>query len=122
MRLSAALTLAVAAPALAKSAHHMFPGRTLKDAHPPAPRVKQAQPAQPIAVPAAAGGATEVIIIWQNPGAGAATTTVAPAVTVTQTVTAGANGAVVGGATLAPGATSVVAGASATHSVSWRDG
>ncbi|KAM0554758.1 hypothetical protein ACHAPJ_006830 [Fusarium lateritium] len=35
---------------------------------------------------------TEIIIIWANPGAGAATTTINEKVTVTQTVTAGAGG------------------------------
>jgi plastocyanin len=65
----------------------------------------------------------EVILIWANPGGGAATQTLNQQVTVTQTVTVnGAAGAtqvagVQGTTTIAAGATGTVAGTGATHSV-----
>ena len=55
---------------------------------------------------AGAGGVTQIILVWANPGGGAATTTMNQQVTVTQTVTAGAP----------PGATAPPA-AAATHTV-----
>jgi plastocyanin len=60
---------------------------------------------------------TQIIIVWVNPGAGAATTTINQAVTVTQTVTAGAADTTVGTATVPAGATGTIAGTGATHSV-----
>jgi hypothetical protein len=74
---------------------------------------------------------TEVILIWVNPGAGAATTTLNQQVTVTQTVTVNAGGGVATGVPPPPpppgeagtpttpgGTTSVIVGAGQTHPVS----
>lgn len=68
------------------------------------------------------GSLTQVIIIWANPGAGAATTTINSQVTVTQTVVAGVGQATAvageaGTTTVAEGATGTVVGPGATHSV-----
>ena len=62
-------------------------------------------------------GNTQIIIVWVNPGAGAATTTIQEAVTVTQTVTAGAAETTVGTATIPAGSTGTVEGTGATHTV-----
>ncbi|KAH6656749.1 hypothetical protein BKA67DRAFT_166801 [Truncatella angustata] len=130
MRLSAVLALAIAAPALAKSVHNVYPvlkredsnkdsskdSKDSKDANNKNDNSKNnGNNGQNIIVQAQT---TQIIILWNNPGNGAATTTINQAVTVTQTVTAGAAATtVVGSATVAPGATSVVAGTGATHSV-----
>ncbi|ETS73418.1 hypothetical protein PFICI_15023 [Pestalotiopsis fici W106-1] len=126
MKLSAVLALAIAAPALAKSVHNVYPVAKREDDKSNKDNSKDSKNnknnnnnnnnnnAVPIIVQAAT---TEIIILWNNPGNGAATTTINNAVTVTQTVTAGAAQTTVGTATVAAGATSVVAGAGATHTV-----
>ncbi|KAF7534883.1 hypothetical protein G7054_g5801 [Neopestalotiopsis clavispora] len=126
MKLSAVLALAIAAPALAKSVHNVYPvakradDKSSKDDNSKDKNNNKNNNnnnnnnAVPVIVQAAT---TEIIILWNNPGNGAATTTINNAVTVTQTVTAGAADATVGTATVPAGATSVVAGAGTTHTV-----
>lgn len=114
MKFSAALSLAVAPLAMAKAIQNIYPIER-RNNH------KGGEGALVLGggngVVLGAGSATQVIIIWVNPGNGAATTTQNAAVTVTQTVTAGAADTTVGTATVPAGATSVVQGAGATHSV-----
>ncbi|KAI0163047.1 hypothetical protein BJ166DRAFT_283887 [Pestalotiopsis sp. NC0098] len=129
MKLSAVLALAIAAPALAKSVHNVYPVAKREDKQSKDEAAKDSgkdknkgnnnnNGNQVAAVPVIVQAATtEIIILWNNPGAGAATTTINNAVTVTQTVTAGAAETTVGTATVAAGATSVVAGAGTTHTV-----
>lgn len=64
------------------------------------------------------GGGKEIIIIWANPGAGAATTTINKQVTVTQTVTVGSNPTNIAGTNLNPGQTAtLVQPPGASHTV-----
>ncbi|KAI1863950.1 uncharacterized protein JN550_009229 [Neoarthrinium moseri] len=127
MKFSAALALAIAPLALAKSVHNVYPAKREGGKDNTSQREGESRGnrnnnnnnnGQIVAVPAIVQAAsTQVIIIWANPGNNAATTTIAQQVTVTQTVTAGAVQTTVGSATVPAGATSVVAGTGATHSV-----
>lgn len=107
MKYLAALSLAMAPLAMAKAIQNVYPVEA---------RNKGAQLGGGNAVVVEASN-TQVIIIWVNPGANAATTTINQAVTVTQTVTAGAEATTVGTATVDAGATGTVAGTGATHTV-----
>lgn len=60
---------------------------------------------------------TEVVIIWNNPGNNAATTVINKQVTVTQTVTAGVGGTVIGTSTVMEGQTATVPAKGASHTV-----
>ncbi|KAI0513220.1 Cupredoxin [Xylaria bambusicola] len=108
MKYSAALSLAVAPLAMAKAIRNVYPVEA-RNKH-----LERLGGSNAIAVEATN---TQIIIIWVNPGAGAETTTIQEAVTVTQTVTAGAQETNVGTATIAPGETTTVAGTGATHTV-----
>ncbi|KAI0391015.1 Cupredoxin [Xylariaceae sp. FL0594] len=112
MKCLATLSLAMAPLAMSKVIQNTYPVEA-----------RNSKPGDPLfalgggnAVSVAAG-TTEIILVWVNPGNKAATTTLNPASTVTQTITAGASDTVVGTATVPAGATSVVAGTGATHSV-----
>ncbi|KAI0472434.1 Cupredoxin [Xylaria cf. heliscus] len=112
MKCIAALSLAMAPLALAKAIHNVYPVEK-RNGH--SKSGAQLLPGgNAIAVEASN---TQIIIIWVNPGNNAQTTTVNQAVTVTQTVTAGAAETTVGTATVPAGATTTVAGAGATHTV-----
>lgn len=64
------------------------------------------------------GAGKEIIIIWANPGAGAATTTINKQVTVTQTVTVGSQPTNIAGTNLNPGQTAtLVQPPGASHTV-----
>ncbi|KAI0147812.1 Cupredoxin [Xylariaceae sp. FL1272] len=117
MKYSAALLAAIAPVTMAKAIHNVYPlqvrnGHDGKKSNDNNKGNNNNNGGQVIAA-----AATEIIIIWANPGAGAATTTINQAVTVTQTVTAGAAATTVGTETIAASATGTVAGAAATHSV-----
>ncbi|KAI3327921.1 Cupredoxin [Xylariaceae sp. AK1471] len=111
MKYLAALSLAIAPLALAKAIRNSYPVEA-RNGH-----LKDSQRQGGGNVLGVEASSTQIIIVWVNPGAGAATTTVNQAVTVTQTVTAGAADTTVGTATVPAGATGVVAGTGATHSV-----
>ncbi|KAI1754719.1 Cupredoxin [Xylaria castorea] len=112
MKCIAALSLAMAPLAMAKAIQNVYPVEA-RNGH-----LKSGSQAlgggNVVAVEASS---TQIIIIWVNPGANAQTTTVNQAVTVTQTVTAGAADSTVGTATVPAGATGTVAGTGATHTV-----
>jgi hypothetical protein len=110
MKFSAALYLAIAPLAIAKSIHNVYPAR--RDRHEGKDKSKGSSGGEDTIVAAIEGGnAEEVIIIWVNPGNDAATTTVNQASTVTQTVTE----------TVAAGNTvATAAAAAATHSVTYN--
>ncbi|KAJ2984275.1 hypothetical protein NUW58_g6108 [Xylaria curta] len=112
MKCLATLTLAVAPLAMAKVIRNTYPVEA-RDRH-----LKGGSQflggGNAIAVEASN---TQIIVVWVNPGAGAGTTTIEKAVTVTQTVTAGIADTTVGTATIPAGATGTVAGPGATHSV-----
>ncbi|KAI0445561.1 Cupredoxin [Xylaria telfairii] len=111
MKCIAALSLAMAPLALAKAIHNVYPVEK-RNGH--LKSGSQLGGGNAIAVEASN---TQIIIIWVNPGNNAQTTTVNQAVTVTQTVTAGAADTTVGTATVPAGATGTVAGTGATHTV-----
>ncbi|KAJ8113480.1 hypothetical protein ONZ43_g5144 [Nemania bipapillata] len=108
MKYLAALSMAMAPLAMAKAIQNVYPV---------AARNKGAQVLGGGNAVAVEASNTQIIIIWVNPGANAATTTINQAVTVTQTVTAGAEATTVGSATVPAGATGTVAGTGATHTV-----
>ncbi|KAI0426319.1 Cupredoxin [Xylaria sp. FL1042] len=108
MKYSAALSLAVAPLAMAKAIRNVYPVEVRNN------HLQRLGGGNGIAVEASN---TQIIIIWANPGNNAATTTIQQAVTVTQTVTAGAAETTVGTATIPAGATTTVAGTGATHTV-----
>ncbi|KXJ96926.1 hypothetical protein Micbo1qcDRAFT_155636 [Microdochium bolleyi] len=87
MKFSAALALAAAPAALGKAINNVFPDVEARSSHGNA----AAAPGN-VVVPGlgALPGGTQVIVIWANPGGVAPTTTLHSAITVTQTVTAGA--------------------------------
>ncbi|KAL7623857.1 hypothetical protein AAE478_005413 [Parahypoxylon ruwenzoriense] len=120
MKYAAALSLAVAPLAIAKAVHNVYPQ------HKRSNHLQKVEGAAHIgagqalnlAGSIALGGTTQVIVIWANPGNNAQTTTLHEQVTVTQTVTAGAEATVIGTETLAGGATTTAAaGAIQTHVV-----
>ncbi|KAK8039210.1 hypothetical protein PG993_007621 [Apiospora rasikravindrae] len=102
MKFSAALSLALAPLALAKAVNNVYPVRRMehkgasKGAAKGAAGGALAGGALGAALGAGgaaainAGSVTQIILVWANPGGGAATTTMNEQVTVTQTVTAGA--------------------------------
>ncbi|KAI1107342.1 Cupredoxin [Jackrogersella minutella] len=103
MKYSAALTAAIAPLAIAKAVHNVYPQKRnghLQELGGAAGVGEAINLVQGVSL----GSATQVIVIWANPGNNAATTTLHDQVTVTQTVTAAA-------------ATSAAAGAAATHTV-----
>ncbi|KAK6825191.1 hypothetical protein PG995_015219 [Apiospora arundinis] len=112
MKFSAALSLAIAPLALAKAVNNVYPARRMehkgaaKGAAGGALAGVAAGAGGAAVINAGAGGVTQIILIWANPGGGAATTTMNQQVTVTQTVTAGA-----------PPAASAPPAAAATHTV-----
>lgn len=114
MKFSAALSLALAPLALAKAVNNVYPAErrmehkkgVAKGAAAGALAGVAAGAGGAAVINAGAGSVTQIILIWANPGGGAATTTKNEQVTVTQTVTAGAP----------PGASAPPA-AAATHSV-----
>ncbi|KAI1368939.1 Cupredoxin [Xylaria arbuscula] len=108
MKYSAALSLALAPLAMAKAIHNVYPVEA-RNKH-----LQRLGGSNGIAVEASN---TQIIIVWVNPGNNAETTTVQEAVTVTQTVTAGAAETTVGTATIPAGSTGTVAGTGATHQV-----
>ncbi|KAI0113774.1 Cupredoxin [Nemania sp. FL0031] len=112
MKCLAALSLAMAPLAMAKAIQNVYPVEA-RDGHSKRTSHKLGG-GNAIAVEASE---TQIVIIWVNPGNNAATTTINNAVTVTQTVTAGAVDATVGTTTIAAGATGTVAGTGATHTV-----
>ncbi|KAI0542111.1 hypothetical protein GGR58DRAFT_497468 [Xylaria digitata] len=107
MKYLSALSLALAPVAMAKVIRNTYPVEA-RNGH------LKNLPGNAIAVEASN---TQIIIVWVNPGAGAQTTTVKEAVTVTQTVTAGASETAIGTATIPAGATGTIVGTGATHSV-----
>ncbi|KAI1815661.1 Cupredoxin [Poronia punctata] len=111
MKYSSAISLAIAPMAMSKTIRNTYPvearGGHMKD-------TLHLGGGNAINV---AGKTTEIILVWVNPGANAETTTYNQAVTVTQTVTAGATDAVVGTSTIPAGSTATVAGPGATHTV-----
>lgn len=115
MKYAAALSLAVAPLAIAKAVHNVYPQ------HKRTSHMKgEASKGEVLNLieGVSLGSTTQVIVIWANPGANAETTTLHEQVTVTQTVTAGAQATVIGTDTLAQGATTTaVAGAIQTHHV-----
>ncbi|KAI8956002.1 Cupredoxin [Xylaria longipes] len=112
MKCIAALSLAMAPLAMAK---------VIRNVYPVEPRNGHLKGGSQFLgggnVVAVEASSTQIIIVWVNPGANAATTTVQQAVTVTQTVTAGAADTTVGTATVPAGATGTIAGTGATHMV-----
>ncbi|KAI1354281.1 Cupredoxin [Xylaria sp. FL0043] len=108
MKYSAALSLAVTPLAMAKAIRNVYPVEARNN------HLQRLGGGNGVAVEASN---TQIIIIWANPGNNAATTTIQQAVTVTQTVTAGAAATTVGTATISAGATTTVAGTGATHTV-----
>ncbi|KAI1132161.1 hypothetical protein F5Y10DRAFT_231691 [Nemania abortiva] len=111
MKYLAALSLAMAPLAMAKAIKNVYPVEA-RDGH--SKRTSHLSGGNAVAVEASE---TQIVIIWVNPGNNAETTTINNAVTVTQTVTAGAADATVGTTTIAAGATGTVAGTGATHTV-----
>ncbi|KAI0416451.1 hypothetical protein F5X98DRAFT_375793 [Xylaria grammica] len=108
MKYLAALSLAMAPVAMAKAIRNVYPVEA-RNGH-----LQSLPGGNGLAIEAAS---TQIIIVWVNNGGGAATSTVQEAITVTQTVTAGASETTVGTATIPAGETSTVVGAGATHSV-----
>lgn len=122
MKYAAALSVAVAPLAIAKAVHNVYP-LDRRNGH-----LKNIEGAAGAAGAAgllggagiagvALGSTTQVIVIWANPGANAETTTLNQQVTVTQTVTAGAEATQIGSSAVSQGATATVAAPGATHSV-----
>ncbi|KAI0011706.1 Cupredoxin [Xylariaceae sp. FL0662B] len=114
-----ALSAAVAPLAIAKAVHNVYPlGRRnghlkgMEAAAGGGAEIAAAAGLQGLAI----GSTTQVIVIWANPGAGAETQTLNEQMTVTETVTAGAEATSVGSQVVSEGATATVA-AAATHSV-----
>jgi len=109
MKFSAALALGVAPVALAKAAHNVQPIRREPGRHASKSAARQvssvgAAGIDPLFLAQAGlvlGSRQDIIVIWVNQGGGAGTQNINPIQTVTQTVTAGSNGQIVGGA---PGA------------------
>ncbi|KAI1428800.1 Cupredoxin [Xylaria sp. FL1777] len=108
MKYLAALSLAMAPLAMAKAIRNVYPVEA-RNGH-----LQRLGGGNGVAVEASN---TQIIIVWVNPGNNAQTTTINQAVTVTQTVTAGAAETTVGTATISAGATTTVAGTGATHTV-----
>jgi len=105
MKFSAALALSVAPVALAKAAHNVMPVRREPGKHASKSAARQIVGGSSLVDPAflaqsglVLGSRQELVIIWVNQGGGAPTQNINPIQTVTQTVTAGSNGQVVGGA------------------------
>lgn len=115
MKYAAALSLAVAPLAIAKAVHNVYPQ------HKRTSHLQKGEGAiegiggsiGQLVQGVSLGSATQVIVIWANPGNNAATTTLHEQTTVTQTVTEGAAAAT----SAAADATSAAAGAAATHTV-----
>ncbi|KAI1646463.1 Cupredoxin [Daldinia loculata] len=120
MKYATALSIAVAPLAIAKAVNNVYPQK----------RTSHKQQLEELAGlggigetinlvhGVSLGQATQIIVIWANPGNDAKTTTLHEQVTVTQTVTAGAVATAIGTDTLAAGATTTAAaGAIATHTV-----
>jgi len=112
MKFSAALALGVAPVALAKAAHNVQPVRREPGKHASKSASRsiggQAVGVDPLFLAQSGlvlGSRQELVIIWVNQGGGAQTQNINPIQTVTQTVTAGSNGQVVGGV---PGAASTL--------------
>jgi len=107
MKFSAALALGVAPVALAKAAHNVQPIRREPGRHASKSQARQVSGAvgiDPLFLAQSGltlGSRADIVVIWLNQGGGAETRNLNPVQTVTQTVTAGSNGQVVGGA---PGA------------------
>ncbi|KAI5862355.1 Cupredoxin [Durotheca rogersii] len=118
MKYSAVLSLAVAPLAIAKAAQNVYPQEKRTSHKELAESSVHIGGTLNLANGISLGGTTQVIVIWANPGANAETTTLHKQVTVTQTVTAGAEATTIGTHTLVGGATTTVAtGAIATHKV-----
>ncbi|KAI1210433.1 Cupredoxin [Annulohypoxylon truncatum] len=105
MKYSAVLSVAIAPLAIAKAVHNVYPQHK-RSSHKAELGAAAAGSAEAINILQGVqlGSATQVIVIWANPGNNAATTTLHDQVTVTQTVTAAA-------------ATSAAVAAAATHTV-----
>lgn len=104
MKYSAALSLALAPLAIAKAIHNDYPLHPRKE-H----KGEGGDGGLALLNGAVGAGSTTLIVVWANPGGGAATTTINEQVTVTETVTAGAGEGAA--------ATSAAAAAAATHTV-----
>lgn len=116
MKYSSALSLAAAPLAIAKAVNNVYPQHKRTSHLQKVEGVQQ--DISELIQGAAIGSTTQVIIIWANPGADAKTTTLHEQVTVTQTVTAGAEATAIGTETLGAGSTTTaVAGAIQTHTV-----
>lgn len=112
MKYSAALSVAIAPLAIAKAVHNVYPQHKRTSHKQELGSIAGIEESLNLVHGVSIGSETQVIVIWANPGNNAATTTLHEQVTVTQTVTAGAQ------ATEAPGATTTAAaGAQATHTV-----
>jgi plastocyanin len=138
MKVSAALSLCIAPLALAKAVHNVYPAQARRSQN-----IQARDRGSKASVNAGVGSnsvsglsaselqllglsgvgitenaLTEVVVIWVNGGGGAATTVINQPVTTTVTVQAnGGAAAATSSATVATGATSVVSGTGATHTV-----
>ncbi|KAI0142396.1 Cupredoxin [Hypoxylon sp. NC0597] len=118
MKYSAALSVAIAPLAIAKAVHNVYPQHKRTSHKQELGNVAAIEESINLVHGVSLGSTTQVIVIWANPGNNAETTTLHEQVTVTQTVTAGAEATAVGTETLAAGATTTAAaGAVATHTV-----
>ncbi|KAI0852106.1 Cupredoxin [Daldinia vernicosa] len=117
MKYATALSVALAPLAIAKAVNNVYPQkRNHKQQLEELAGLKGN--GETINLGVSLGQTTQVIVIWANPGNNAQTTTLHEQVTVTQTVTAGAQATAIGTDTLAAGATTTAAaGAVATHTV-----
>ncbi|KAI1418126.1 Cupredoxin [Hypoxylon sp. FL1857] len=117
MKYSAALSVAIAPLAIAKAVHNVYPQKRTSHKQ-ELGNVAAIEESINLVHGVSVGSETQVIVIWANPGNNAETTTLHEQVTVTQTVTAGAEATSVGSETLSAGATTTAAaGAVATHTV-----
>ncbi|KAI0843439.1 Cupredoxin [Hypoxylon sp. FL0890] len=111
MKYSAALSVAVAPLAIAKAVHNVYPQhKRTEHKQELGGNVAAIEESINLVQGISVGSETQVIVIWANPGNNAQTTTVHDQVTVTQTVTAGAEAT-------GAAATTTAAGAMATHTV-----
>ncbi|KAI1799303.1 Cupredoxin [Daldinia bambusicola] len=118
MKYAAALSLAVAPLAIAKAVNNVYPQKRTSHKQELGNLAGLAGLGAGINLGVSLGQTTQVIVIWANPGNDAKTTTLHDQVTVTQTVTAGAEATAIGTETLSAGATTTAAaGAMATHTV-----
>ncbi|KAK6955826.1 hypothetical protein Daesc_003470 [Daldinia eschscholtzii] len=119
MKYATALSVAVAPLAIAKAVNNVYPQK--RSSHHKQELENLAGLAglgEGLNLGVSLGQTTQVIVIWANPGNDAKTTTLHEQVTVTQTVTAGAEATAIGTETLSAGATTTAAaGAIATHTV-----